>query len=36
VVRTRPLCAFPEVAVWKRHGSTDSASSFECSAPKDD
>lgn len=30
VDRTRPLCAFPQVAVYKGTGSTDEASSFEC------
>ncbi|HEY6616748.1 MAG TPA: tannase/feruloyl esterase family alpha/beta hydrolase [Vicinamibacterales bacterium] len=32
VVRSRPLCAYPLVARYKGHGSTDEASSFECKA----
>lgn len=31
--RTRPLCAFPQVAVYKGTGSTDDAASFECGIP---
>ena len=30
--RTRPLCPYPLVAVWKGSGSTDSASNFTCAA----
>jgi feruloyl esterase len=30
VVRTRPLCAYPEVAVYSGSGSTDDAASFVC------
>ena len=30
--RTRPLCPYPLVAVWKGTGSTDSASNFVCAA----
>lgn len=30
VVRTRPLCAYPQTAVYKGAGSTDEATSFEC------
>ena len=30
--RTRPLCPFPQVAVYKGVGSTDEAASFECRA----
>ncbi|MGB6452767.1 MAG: tannase/feruloyl esterase family alpha/beta hydrolase [Steroidobacteraceae bacterium] len=30
VDRTRPLCPYPEVAVYKGSGSTDEASSFAC------
>ena len=30
--RTRPLCPYPLVAVWKGSGSTDSASNFSCAA----
>jgi feruloyl esterase len=33
VVRTRPLCAYPNVARWNGSGSTDAASSFACTAP---
>jgi len=36
VVRTRPLCPFPQIAVYKGHGSTDAASSFECRAADHD
>ena len=30
VVRTRPLCPYPEVAVYKGNGSTDMAENFTC------
>jgi feruloyl esterase len=30
VVRTRPLCPYPQTAVFKGNGSTDDASSFVC------
>jgi feruloyl esterase len=30
VDRTRPLCAFPQIAVYKGTGSTDEAANFEC------
>jgi feruloyl esterase len=30
VVRTRPLCAYPQTAVYKGTGSTDDAASFVC------
>ena len=30
VVRTRPLCAYPQVATYKGSGSTDDAASFVC------
>jgi feruloyl esterase len=33
VVRTRPLCPFPQVAKYKGTGSIDRAESFACSAP---
>jgi len=33
VVRTRPLCAYPNVARWNGSGSADAASSFACTAP---
>lgn len=32
--RTRPLCPFPQVAVYKGAGSTDEASSFACRNPQ--
>jgi hypothetical protein len=34
VDRTRPLCAWPNVAKYKGTGSTDEAASFTCVAPK--
>ena len=33
VDRTRPLCAYPQVAEYKGTGSTDEAASFVCKAP---
>ena len=33
VLRTRPLCAFPNVAYYRGAGSTDDAASFDCAAP---
>jgi feruloyl esterase len=33
VDRTRPLCAYPQVAIYKGSGSIDDAASFECRAP---
>ena len=33
VVRTRPLCPFPQVAKYKGAGSIEKAESFACSAP---
>jgi feruloyl esterase len=30
IVRTRPLCAYPQVATYKGSGSTDDAASFSC------
>jgi feruloyl esterase len=33
VDRTRPLCPYPQVAVYKGSGSTDDAGSFACRAP---
>jgi feruloyl esterase len=33
VDRTRPLCAYPQVAKYKGSGSIDEASNFTCSAP---
>ena len=32
VDRTRPLCPYPQVAVYKGTGSTDEAANFECKA----
>jgi feruloyl esterase len=32
-VRTRPLCAYPDVARWNGSGNTDDAASFVCAAP---
>ena len=34
VTRQRPVCPFPQQAVYKGTGSLDSASSFECKGPK--
>ncbi len=33
VVRTRPLCPYPEIAVYDGGGSVDAADSFSCGAP---
>ena len=33
VDRTRPLCAYPQVAKYKGTGSIDDAANFVCSAP---
>ena len=33
VVRTRPLCPYPEVARYAGSGSTDEAANFSCVAP---
>jgi feruloyl esterase len=33
VDRTRPLCSYPRVAVYKGSGSTDNAANFECRVP---
>jgi len=33
VVRTRPLCPYPQVARYKGKGSTDDAANFSCAAP---
>jgi hypothetical protein len=27
---SRPLCPYPQVAQWDRHGDTNSADSFQC------
>jgi feruloyl esterase len=29
-VRTRPLCAYPEIAAYKGRGSMDEAANFTC------
>jgi feruloyl esterase len=34
VVRTRPLCPYPRVAVYRGSGSTDAAANFVCKAPR--
>jgi feruloyl esterase len=33
VDRTRPLCPYPQVAVYRGTGSTDDAANFACKAP---
>jgi feruloyl esterase len=33
VVRTRPLCPYPQVARWSGTGSTDDAANFACVRP---
>jgi feruloyl esterase len=33
VVRTRPLCPYPQVARYKGNGSIDEAENFACVAP---
>jgi feruloyl esterase len=33
VVRTRPLCPYPEIATYKGSGSTDEAANFACARP---
>ncbi len=33
VVRTRPLCPYPQAAAYKGSGSTDDAANFTCAAP---
>ncbi len=32
IIRTRPLCPFPQTAHWNGQGSTDEAANFECAA----
>ena len=34
VDRTRPLCPYPQVAVYKGEGSTDDAENFTCRNPR--
>ena len=36
VVRTRPLCPFPQTAQWTGSGSTDDAANFVCAAETND
>ena len=36
VDRTRPLCRYPQVAVFQGAGSTDDAANFACAFPEDD
>ena len=36
VDRTRPLCRYPQVAVYQGAGSTDDAANFACAFPEDD
>jgi feruloyl esterase len=36
VDRTRPLCPYPQHAVYKGSGSTDDAANFRCRRPRDD
>jgi hypothetical protein len=33
IERTRPLCAYPRVAVYKGSGSTNDEANFECRKP---
>jgi feruloyl esterase len=34
VDRTRPLCPYPQVAVYKGSGSTDESANFACQVPR--
>ena len=34
VIRTRPLCPYPQVARYKGSGSTDDAANFVCTAER--
>ena len=34
VVRTRPLCPYPQVARWNGAGSTDDDANFRCVTPE--
>jgi feruloyl esterase len=34
VLRSRPLCVYPKVAMWKGQGSTNEEANFECRAAK--
>jgi feruloyl esterase len=33
ILRTRPLCAYPRISVYKGAGSTDNAANFDCRKP---
>ena len=33
VVRTRPVCPYPQVATYKGSGSVDQAGNFACASP---
>jgi hypothetical protein len=33
VIRSRPLCPYPELARWNGSGSKDSADNFSCRVP---
>jgi feruloyl esterase len=33
LIRTRPLCPYPQVARWNGEGSTDEARNFSCVNP---
>jgi feruloyl esterase len=35
VVRTRPLCPYPQVARYQGTGSVDEAANFRCAPPRD-
>jgi len=35
IMRSRPLCVYPEVATYSGAGSTDNAENFYCAAPPD-
>jgi len=34
VVETRPLCAYPQAAIYKGSGDTNNAANFVCGIPK--
>jgi feruloyl esterase len=34
IVRSRPLCPYPQVARYKGRGSTDDAANFACGMPR--
>jgi feruloyl esterase len=33
VKKTRPVCAYPEVAIYKGSGDTNDAANFKCGKP---